>query len=82
MQQFETKHSSSPLFYFLLRLSHTQKQKSKSIFPITVAKHGGARGDIGGFMQGFDIKCPRGIVDVEYATVDDARRRSRSHPFR
>ena len=60
------KHSSSTFFYFLLRLSlslilsHTQKQKSKSIFPITVAKHGGARGKIDGFMQGFNIRCPRG----------------------
>ena len=63
-------------------LSHTHTKAKIPIFSITVAEHGGARGDIGGFMRGFDIRCPRGTVDTKYATVDDARRRSGSHPFR
>ena len=72
-------------FFASLSLSFFLTHRSinpKSIFPRTVDEHGGARGDIGGFMRRFDNRCPRGTLGTEYAAVDDARRRSGSHPFR
>ena len=47
-----------------------------------MAEHGGARGDISGFVQGFDNRCPSRTVDVEDTAVGDARTRSGSRPCR
>ena len=44
-------------------------------------EHGGVRGDIGGFLRGFNNKCLKGTVGMEYATMDDAKRKNGSHPF-
>ena len=61
-------------------LKHTQ-QKSKYLFPITMAEHGGARTDISDFVWGFGSRCKRGTADAEDAVMGDARKRSGSCPF-
>ena len=62
--------------------THTHTLKSKSLFPITMAKYGGVRGDIGGLGQGFGSRCPRGTANVEEVDMGNVRGRSESRLFK
>ena len=52
---------------------HAYTKKSKYLFPVTMAEHGGARRDISDFVQVFDSKCPRRTAGAEVVIVGNAK---------